>query len=51
MAENERDRESRRPRVSVGLPVYDGERYLATVLNSIAAQTFTDYELIISDNA
>ena len=51
MAENERDRESRPPRVSVGLPVYEGEKYLSKVLDSIAAQTFTDYELIISDNA
>ena len=51
MAEIEADREARRPRVSVGLPVYDGETYLAKVLDSIAGQTFRDYELIISDNA
>ena len=36
--------------VSIGMPVYDGERYIENALNSILAQTFTDFELIISDN-
>lgn len=39
------------PRVSIGLPVYNGARYLATALDSLLAQTYTDFELIISDNA
>lgn len=39
------------PRVSVGLPVFNGENYLAEAIDSILAQTFTDFELIISDNA
>ncbi len=39
------------PTVSVGLPVYNGESYLAEALDSILNQTFTDFELIISDNA
>ncbi|MFN0157347.1 MAG: glycosyltransferase family 2 protein [Bacteroidota bacterium] len=39
------------PRVSLGLPVYNGERYLRFALDSILAQTFTDFELIICDNA
>jgi glycosyltransferase involved in cell wall biosynthesis len=39
------------PRVSIGLPVYNGENYLAETLDSILAQTFRDFELIISDNA
>lgn len=38
-------------RVSIGLPVYNGARYLAATLDSILAQTYTDFELIISDNA
>mgnify|MGYP001770939747 CR=1 FL=1 len=38
------------PPVSVGLPVFDGERYLALALDSLLSQTFTDFELIISDN-
>jgi glycosyltransferase involved in cell wall biosynthesis len=37
--------------VSIGLPVYNGERYLAAALDSLLAQSFTDFELIISDNA
>ncbi len=38
------------PRVSIGLPVYNGERYLAEALDSIVSQTYADFELIISDN-
>ena len=37
--------------VSIGLPVYNGENFLTEALNSILAQTFKDFELIISDNA
>ena len=36
--------------VSVGLPVYNGEPYLRECIESILAQDFTDFELIISDN-
>jgi len=39
------------PCVSIGLPVYNGENYLKKTLDSILAQTFQDFELIISDNA
>lgn len=39
------------PRVSIGLAVYNGEKYLAQTLDSLLAQTFQDFELIISDNA
>lgn len=39
------------PKVSIGLAVYNGERYLKEAIDSILAQTFTDFELIISDNA
>jgi glycosyltransferase involved in cell wall biosynthesis/predicted SAM-dependent methyltransferase len=42
--------EPRRPRVTVGLPVYNGEAYLAEAIESVLGQTFTDFELIISDN-
>lgn len=42
---------SRTPRVSVGLPVFNGERYLACAIESLLAQSFSDFELIISDNA
>lgn len=39
------------PTLSIGLPVYNGERYLAESLDALLAQTYTDFELIISDNA
>jgi glycosyltransferase involved in cell wall biosynthesis len=38
-------------RLSIGLPVYNGERFLAQALDSLLAQTFQDFEIIISDNA
>lgn len=40
-----------RPRLSVGLAVFNGENYLEESIESILAQTYTDFELIISDNA
>lgn len=39
-----------RPLISVALPVYNGEKYLAEAIDSILAQTFTDFELIIIDD-
>lgn len=39
------------PKVSIGLPVYNGEQFIQRRIDSILAQTFTDFELIISDNA
>jgi glycosyltransferase involved in cell wall biosynthesis len=39
------------PCVSIGLAVYNGEKFLAKAIDSILAQTFTDFELILSDNA
>jgi glycosyltransferase involved in cell wall biosynthesis len=38
-------------RLSIGLPVYNGEKYLAESVDSLLGQTFEDFELIISDNA
>ena len=43
--------EKHNPKVSVGLAVYNGERYLAEAIESILGQTAGDFELIISDNA
>lgn len=40
-----------RPRVSIGLPVRDGERYLEDAIESIRGQTLEDWELLVSDNA
>ncbi len=39
------------PRVSIGMPVYNGGLFIREALDSLLAQTFTDFELIISDNA
>lgn len=38
------------PRISIGVPVYNGERHLEDCLNALVNQTFTDFEIIISDN-
>jgi glycosyltransferase involved in cell wall biosynthesis len=39
------------PPLTLGLPVYNGEHFLAESLDALLAQTFSDFELIISDNA
>lgn len=39
------------PTVSIGLPVYNGARFLAQALDSLLAQSYSDFELIVSDNA
>ncbi len=46
MSEDEKE-----PLVSIGLPVYNGERYLAEAIESILSQTYRHFELIICDNA
>lgn len=40
----------RTPRLSIGMPVYNGERFLGEALDSLLVQTFSDFELVISDN-
>ena len=39
------------PQLTIGLVVYNGERYLRAALDSLRAQTYTNFEMIISDNA
>lgn len=39
------------PRLSIGLPVYNGANYVAESIEALLGQTYTDFELIISDNA
>jgi glycosyltransferase involved in cell wall biosynthesis len=39
------------PTLSIGLPVYNGEEFLGESLDALLAQTYRDFELIISDNA
>src|SRR5690606_2321117 len=43
--------ESSSPRVTIGLPVCNGQNYLEQAIRSILDQSFTDFRLIISDNA
>ncbi len=38
------------PRVSVVMPVYNGEKYIQDAINSILNQTFADFELLIIDD-
>jgi glycosyltransferase involved in cell wall biosynthesis len=38
------------PPLTVGLPVYNGENFVQEALDSLLGQTFTDFELVISDN-
>jgi GT2 family glycosyltransferase len=38
------------PAISVVMPVYNGARYLADALQSVLAQTFTDFEVIAVDD-
>lgn len=38
------------PYVSVGMPVYNGERFLPRAIETMLAQDFADFELVISDN-
>lgn len=40
-----------RPRVCIAMPVRNAQRYLARTIESILAQTFSDLELVICDNA
>ncbi len=39
------------PQVSIIMPVYNAERYMAAAVNSLLAQTFNDFELILVDDA
>jgi glycosyltransferase involved in cell wall biosynthesis len=41
----------KKPKVSIGMPVYNGENFLHESLKSLLSQSFRDFELIISDNA
>lgn len=38
-------------KVTIGLPVYNGANYVAAAIDSILAQSYSDFDLLISDNA
>ena len=39
-----------RPLVSIGMPIYNGEKYLRRALDSLLSQQYDNFEIIISDN-
>src|SRR5438445_8424635 len=39
------------PKVTIGLPVYNGEKFLRRRIDSVLSQSFKNFEFIISDNA
>lgn len=39
------------PTVTIGLPVYNGEKYLRSALCSLEAQSFENFEVVLCDNA
>lgn len=39
------------PKVLIGIPVFNGQEFLPELLNSLLAQTFRDFEILICDNA
>ena len=39
-----------KPQITVALPVYNGQEFLAQAIDSVLKQTFTDFELLILDN-
>lgn len=43
--------ETRKTDVSIGMPVYNGEKYLEETLVSVLNQTYSDFLFYISDNA
>jgi len=39
------------PNITVGIPVYNGEKFIRKRIENLLSQTFKDFEIIISDNA
>src|SRR5687768_2833041 len=39
------------PRVSIGMPIFNGRQYIERAVSSLLAQNFSDFELIILDNS
>lgn len=51
MGGNEDSLSAKMPVVSVGVPVFNGERFLAETLDALLEQTYDDLEIVICDNA
>ena len=41
----------RKPFICIGMPVYNGEMFIRQALDSLLAQSYENFQLIISDNA
>ena len=39
------------PLISVGMPVYNGERFIVETIESLLSQSFKDFEVVVCDNA
>src|SRR5215813_6560351 len=39
------------PKLSIGIPVFNGQEFLPELLDSLLRQTFADFEIVICDNA
>jgi glycosyltransferase involved in cell wall biosynthesis len=37
-------------KITIGMPVFNGEKYINEAIESLLSQTFVDFELVISDN-
>ena len=37
--------------VTVGVPLYNAEKYVEQALTSLLSQTFGDFEIVVCDNA
>ena len=40
-----------RPKITIGLPVYNGAKFIHNAIRSLLKQSYTNFELLISDNA
>jgi len=40
-----------RPKITIGLPVYNGAKFIHNAIHSLLKQSYTNFELLISDNA
>lgn len=49
-SESKKNSDQRLPAVSIGMPIFNDEKYVSRALDDLLAQTFEDFELIISDN-
>ena len=42
---------SSEPRITIGIPIFNGEKFIESKLNNILSQTFQNFEIVIYDNS